>query len=509
MSARAAPQPVTGLRFDGLTKRYGAVTVLDDVSLHLRPGRVHALMGENGAGKSTLIKLIAGVVRADSMAVSRDGAPLRIASVQDAAAAGFRFIHQELTVVPQLTVAENILLSHATPKRFGLFLDWPALRDRARAALAALGVDHIDPGGLAGDLGTGDRMVMRLASALVADPGADRPCLYVLDEPTAALQQAEVERLFGVIRTLRTAGAALLYVSHRMAEITALCDDVTVLRNGRRVSSCALAETSRDRIVRDMTGTAERWHAPAIAKGTGTGDAALSLRDVGSPALHGLTFDLCAGEVLGIAGLAGAGQTALLRLCLGAERLVSGQAACLGGALPGSPTEAWRRGIAYVPLERRSEGLMMDSDVRANVMLPHLRGARASKRRETARTRTLATQVALTSRGPDQPVTQLSGGNQQKVVFARALAGSPRLLLLDDPTRGVDVGARADLHDLIRTQGCATLLASSDLDELLALSHRVLVLQDGRQTALRDAAGLTAADLSRLVQGADATRPAA
>ncbi|MGL4320372.1 MAG: sugar ABC transporter ATP-binding protein [Paracoccaceae bacterium] len=487
------------LGFLGLTKAYGGVPALRDVSLTLHPGRVHALMGENGAGKSTLIKLIAGVVPADRMVVQRDGQAITLRSAADATRAGFRFIHQELNIVPQLTVAENVLLGHAAPRRLGAFIDWPRLQAKAQAALAFLGAGHIDVRQQAGALGTGDRMLARIASALVADAGAAEPCLYVFDEPTAALTAAESSKLFDVIARLKARGAAVLYVSHRMNEVMQICDDVTVLRDGRHVLTTEIAQTNRDAIIAAMTGKATSDTIPPRTTPVGLRVAAcaagLATRD-----LSGLNLTLAEGEILGVAGLEEAGQTAFLHMFLGQGQIRDGQLQVLGAPVPRNPAAAWARGVAYVPRERRSEGLMLGMGVRPNALFPHLgdSGLIARKGTEVARTRSLADQVRLRFQGTEQPVGQLSGGNQHKVVFARAMAGQPKLLLLEEPTRGVDVGARAELHALIRTlssNGTAVILASSDLTELLGLSDRILILHGGRQVALLDRGGMTPADL--------------
>ncbi len=483
----------------GLSKSYGGVPALRDVTLHLTAGRVHALMGENGAGKSTLIKLVAGVVRADTMRVERDGTALTIATAADARRAGFRVIHQELNIVPQLSVAENILLGRPSPRRLSLLVDWRRLQDRARVALEFMGAGHIDVTVQAGDLPTGDRMLTRIAAALVVDADEAPPCLYILDEPTAALTAAESEKLFDVIARLSARGAAVLYVSHRMDEVMRICDDVTVLRDGAHVMTAPIAKTSREAIIQGMTGhlgndTVLPRHTP-IGKGiaaVAVGVAANRLRDI--------DFTLKQGEILGVAGLEEAGQSDLLRLFMGLGRVTSGHLKVLDDPAPSGPVQAWARGIAYVPRERRAEGLMLGMTIRDNTLIPHLGdyGIFARKAAETDRTRGLADQVRLRFRGPDQPVGQLSGGNQQKVLFARALAGKPRLLLLEEPTRGVDVGARAEIHALIRglsAEGCAVILASSDLSELLGLSDRLLILQQGRQAALVDREGLSPADL--------------
>lgn len=488
---------MTQLRLQSLSKAYAGVPALSDVSLALSGGRVHALMGENGAGKSTLIKLIAGVIRADFVAVERDGLAVPLVTPQDAHAAGFRFIHQELNIIPQISVAENILLGHSYPRRFGIAVDWRALRAQARAALEYLGAAHIDVRALAGDLPAGEKMLIKIAAALVGH--GETPVLYVLDEPTAALTGAESEMLFDVIARLKAKGAAVLYVSHRLDEVLRICDDVTVLRDGRHVSTEALAQTSKAQIIHDMTGRNVADAYPPRAKSVGHRVIA-KVRDGGTKRLSGLNFDLREGEILGITGLSEAGQSQLLQMFLGQERVTSGEARLLDDALPRSPAAAWARGVAYIPRERRAEALMLDMAIRSNIVLPHLGryGALASKRAETRDCRALANSTSLKYDGPDQPVGQLSGGNQQKVVFARALHGTPRLLLLDEPTRGVDVGAKYDIYTLVRAlsaQGCPVILTSSDLPEILGMCDRVLVLQDGHQAHLLDRGTLQAADL--------------
>ncbi len=481
-----------------LSKSYAGMAALKGVDLDLKAGEIHALMGENGAGKSTLIKLVAGVLRADSMAVAIDGVAVPVTSPGDAQAAGFRFIHQELNIVPQLSVAENILLGHRFPRRFGLAVDWRRLQGRAASALAQLGVDHIRPDSRAGRLPAGDQMLISIASALVAETGSDA-VLYVLDEPTASLTTAESDKLFKVLDRLKSHGAAILYVSHRMNEVLAIADRVTVLRDGEKVLSQSAPAMSRSGIIAAMTGrdVADAYpprHSPI-------GEAVVcSAAAVSTAHLHGLDFALRQGEILGVAGLAESGQSQVLRAFLGLEVPRVGTLRLNGKAAPKSPSEAWNRGVAFVPRERRSEGVMLNVAIRGNVMLPHLDafGWLARKGRETAATVRLGGQARLTSAGPGQSVWQLSGGNQQKVVFARALGGVPALLLLDEPTRGVDVGAKFDIYTLLRdlsARGCATLLASSDLPELLGLCDRILILQSGRQSEIVTTRDLSAADL--------------
>ena len=486
------------LRFGNLRKAYGAAKALDGVDLTIKGGQVHALMGENGAGKTTLIKLLAGVVPADAMTITMDGADLSVTSPQDAQRAGFRFIHQELNIVPQVSVAENMLIGRTFPRRLGLSVDWRKVYARAEDALAFLGAEHIDVRSLAGDLSTGDRMLMKIAAAFVTDPVTDeRAVLYVLDEPTAALTDAEADLLFDVVARLACSGAAVLYVSHRIDEVLRICDTVTVLRDGRLVSSSATATTSKSQIIRDMTGRdVEDAYPPAHH--AQSRNLVLQLNRLATSALRDISFDLHGGEVLGIAGLANAGQDKLLETLMGMHEVTNGSAQLGGAPLPRSPVEAWQRGVAYLPKERRNDGLMLRMSIKANIALPHLSGVLASAKRETDMAETLKDQMRLKCAHLDQPVEQLSGGNQQKVLFARALQGAPDLMLLDEPTRGVDVGAKYDIYCTVReasANGCAVVMTSSDLPELLGMCDRVLVLQDGRQSHLLECSGLSSADL--------------
>ena len=390
--------------------------------------------------------------------------------------------------MPQLSVAENGLLGHPSPLRLLALIDWRRLRERARAALARLGAGHIDVTAQAGDLSTGDRMLVRIASALVAEDGSAESCLYVLDEPTAALNARESERLFAALSRLKQAGAAILYVSHRIGEVMDICCDVTVLRDGRQVMTAPIATTAREALIAAMTG---REMADTVPPRTSPVGPSVVISAKNALGVAGLEFQLREGEIPGLAGLQDAGQTEVLRLLLGAEQLRSGSLDLSGQAMPRSPSDAWAHGVTHVPRERRAEGLRMAMAIRPNLIVSHLRdyGTFAQKTAEVARTRGWADQVWLRYKGTEQPVGELSGGNQQKVVFARALAGRPRLLLLEEPTRGVDVGAKAEIHALIRqasADGCAIVLASSDLNEIPGLADRLLYLAAGRQIRVED-----------------------
>lgn len=464
-----------------MSKRYGSNQALHDVSFSIQGGRVHALMGENGAGKSTLIKLLAGVIQADAFDLAIDGVSHSLKNAADAHKLGFRFIHQELNIVPQISVAENILLNRQLPTRFGFAVDWKSVHNLAFEALEILGAEKINLEARAGDLSPDNQMLIKIAAALVAEPGQDSS-LYVLDEPTAALNEEESEKLFAVIKKLTERGAAILYVSHRMDEVMRICDDITVLRDGKHVMTCTVSHTSKSEIIMAMTGKdLADTYPPRTGKMTSETVAKVQ---GDTTRLRGLDFDIRAGEILGVSGLSQSGQTDLIRLFLGYDGMIRGQARFIGGALPKSPTAAWANGVAHIPRERRAEGLMIDMTIRSNIVLPHLKGFFANTQQELESTKRLAKSVALKFEGPNQPIRQLSGGNQQKALFARALMTAPKLLLLEEPTRGVDVGAKWEIYSIIRAlsaAGCAIILTSSDHPETLGLCDRVLVLVDHEQ----------------------------
>lgn len=484
------------LSVNGLAKSFGAVKALRSASLELRAGEVHALMGENGAGKSTLIKILAGAVTPDDGEIVVDGRVAAIEGPQRAHALGLRFVHQELNVVPSLSVAENLLLGRRLPRRLGLLIDWPALYREARAALGALGIDHIDPRSTMARLPLVDRMLVRIAAAFHETEGS-RGRIYVMDEPTAALSAADAEKLFAIIDRLAREGCAVLYVSHRMDEVMRISSRVTVLRDGETRAVLETATTTRSSVIEAMTGRAVSEVFPPRQASAATG-LALSVRGLDDAVLRDISFDVAKGEILGVAGLEGSGQNRLLRALVAGG--VRGEIRIADRvALRREPADGWRAGLGYVPRERRSEGIVANADIIANVTLPHLGRLSRSRvlldrRREQTAVETVARRTRLKSAGLYQRLWQLSGGNQQKVVFARAIAGTPGVLVLDDPTRGVDVGAKQDIYALLReltAAGTAVVLASSDQDELIGMADRVAVMRNGRLATIVPALGLT------------------
>jgi ribose transport system ATP-binding protein len=490
------------LSLQNVAKAYAGVPALRRVTLDIEAGEIHALMGENGAGKSTLIKVLAGVVAPDAADIRIDGRPVTIGSPHEAHRLGFRFIHQEFNVVPALSVAENIFIGRRYPTRGGVLVDWRALNATARDALERLGITHIDPRQKLARLAPGDQMLVRISSAFLSEPDAPAR-LYVMDEPTAALTRDESERLFRVLREIRAGGGSVLYVSHRLDEVMALCDRATVLRDGVTIDTGRMADITHDDLVALMIGRkVEEAYPPP---GAGPAEAvALEVRGLAAGGLQPVSFALRRGEILGVAGLSGSGQRELVRALFGDLRLRAGTVVLDGQPYaPYGPSAAWKAGVAYVPRERRSEGLMLTRPIFENVTLSHLRqqslgGSFLTPRAERRFASALGEDVRLRSAGPQQLAQELSGGNQQKVVFARALGGKPKLLLLDEPTRGVDVGAKFDIYTIIRdmtAKGMAVILVSSDLPELIGMCDRIAVMRDGAIAEIVAAAGLREDDL--------------
>jgi len=507
MASIPISQPL--LSITGAHKSYSGVPVLIDAALDLRAGEVHALMGENGAGKSTLIKLLAGVMPADSIQIAMRGQPVSIHHPQAAFDLGLRFIHQELNIVPQLSVAENIFLSRPYPTHAGLLVNWRKLNQRARHVLEQLGINHIDTHQRMARLSPGDQMLVSIVRAF-ADDETRQASIYVMDEPTASLSGQESAMLFRVIDSLKRQGCAILYVSHRMDEVFKIADRITVMRDGRVVDTRAASSVQPPDIIRMMTGRTLQQIYPPRETPHGS-RIRLEARGLQTAAVSNVTFELLEGQILGIAGLNGSGRTELLRALMGADRLLDGEIVLDGLAMRRlSPKMAWQRGIAYVPEERRSQGLVLTRSIGNNITLPQLRhlsraGMLLNHDMEYQTSQKLGDSVRLKAKGPAQTVRQLSGGNQQKVVFARALTRPPQVMLLDEPTRGVDVGAKADIYALIRqisASGTGIMMVSSDLPELLGLSDRILVMRGGQLVDQVDAEGLTEESLLTLCYGA-------
>ena len=482
-AATTMPGPPV-LEVAGLTKSFPGVTALQDVSFDVRAGEVHALLGENGAGKSTLIKIVSGVYRPDAGTIRVDGSEVRFAGPQEAQAAGIATVYQELLLFPDLSVAENIFLGHAPRIRWN-GVDWTTMRRLAAKILASLEIHELDVAAPVSSLSVANRQRVEIAKALSLNAR-----VLILDEPTAALPEADVERLFVIVRNLRARGVGVVYISHRMAEIFILADRVTVLRDGAFVATKPVAETTEPELIAMMVGRTIDRLFPKLA--TKIGPPVLEVRDlVSPPVVRGVSLTVHAGEIVGLAGLIGSGRSEVAQTVFGMTPASGGEIRISGKSVHiASAGEAKRHGIAYVPEDRGSQGVIRPMTLRENVSLAVLRriagrGFISRAEEERLATDTIA-RFAIRARGPEQIVGKLSGGNQQKVVLGKWLATRPKLLIMDEPTRGIDVGAKAEIHKLmseLAAQGLAVLMISSELPEILGMSDRILVMREGRIAA--------------------------
>ena len=487
MIASHQGDPEHVLRVTRLSKTY-ASRVVDEVDWALRPGRVHALLGGNGSGKSTLLKMIAGVVAPDPGGVIEVGGIAHASadySPEVAAAAGLRFVHQDLGLVDGLSVADNFALASRYPRtRFGAIAD-RALDRRVAASLARRGLD-IPPRTLVQELRPTERTLVAIARAF--DGVDDSPATLVLDEPTASLPVDEVAHLFAAIRELRALGHTIVFVSHRLGEVAEIADDATILRDGVVVASGELAEFPERRIVELIAGHPPEAVAARAAFPDPHATPVLSVRGLSAGPLQAVDLDVRPGEIVGVAGLVGSGRSSLLRGLFGDLR-GSGTVSVGGDDVARTAGAAVRAGIALVPEDRQRDAAYLDRPVWENlsavVLARYRRAGRLSGRRERAAAPATMTRFRVRAASPAVPLASLSGGNQQKVVLARWLEAEPRVILLDEPTQGVDAVARDEIHVLVRDaaeRGAAVLVVSSDLEELELLSHRVIVLQGGRIT---------------------------
>jgi ABC-type sugar transport system ATPase subunit len=475
----------------GIAKSFGGAEALKGVSLEILPGEVHGLVGANGAGKSTLIRILAGLIQPDAGTIAVSGRPVTIETPQRASELGMNFIHQELAFVPGMTVLQNIMLGIPKRSRFGM-VDWRSIAREIEPIARRVGITA-PLGVTVRGLSTAENWLISICRALVR-----KARLIVMDEPTASLSANEAEKLFAIVRDLSASGVSVLYVSHRLNEILDLCQRVTVFRDGRSVQEFGRGGLTRRALVEAIVGGRPAEAEPVRHSAR---DRKVVLRVDGLsrlPRVRGVSFDLHEGEVLGLGGLVGAGRTELVRLIYGAD-LPDGGRMMLDGRpfAPRTPHEAVKHGLGLVPEERRTEGLVLTKSVAFNVSLASLQrivmGPAMPLISSRARANlTLATIKALSikTEGIETPVGRLSGGNQQKVVIGRWLASAPRVLILDEPTRGVDVGARAEIHRLIRglaEKGLAVLVVSSEPEELPDVCDRVFVMAEGR--IVRELAG--------------------
>ena len=480
-------QPILVLQH--AAKSFGAVQALLDGSIELYPGEAHALVGENGAGKSTLVKILAGVYQPDAGLLLVDRQEVTLHGPAAAHAAGISVIYQEPALFPDLTVAENMFIgrqpSSTSPSRFlGRRIDRRAMRAQAAAIFGRLGV-QLDPARIARGLSIADQQVVEIGKAISLEAR-----VIVMDEPTAALSAAEVDRLFDVVRTLRAAGTAILFISHRLEEVFALCQRVTVMRDGKQVLTRELAGLVAGDLVRAMVGR-ELAERPAEEHGT-PGEALLNVERLTREGVFtDISFTVRAGEIVALAGLVGSGRTEVARAIFGIDKYDAGAVTVRGKRLRrGSPTGAMAAGVGFVPEDRRQQGLVMDMSVQQNVALASLRRLRRAGLIRSSAEHGLAADWAarlkIKYRRLKDPVSMLSGGNQQKVVLAKWLGRKPAVLIVDEPTRGIDVATKAEVHHLLiqlARDGVGVLMISSELPEVLRISDRILVMREGRLMA--------------------------
>ena len=473
---------VNAVETRGISKSFGAVSVLSDIDFDVRRGEVHALAGGNGAGKSTLMKIIQGVYQPDSGEILVDGEAVQISSIQDAKAAGIGMVFQEFSLVPNFTVAQNIFLG-VEPLSGGLINDRKAV-SRARTVLEEMGVD-LDPKAEVSRLGTAYWQLTEIAKAL-----AQNARVLIMDEPTASLARHETEALFALIERLKARGISIIYISHRMDEVYRVADRITVLRDGRKLFTSELSQTSPAAIVEGIVGKkmeGELTYRPR-ERGSVEPEVLLEARGLNAgPRVRDVSFTLHAGEIVGLAGLMGSGRTELARVLFGIDPIRSGDVLLRGKKVAlSSPNRAIAAGLALIPEDRRGQGLVLDHSVRENLLLPLLgsisRGPLLDLAAGKALAASLIERFGVKTANPGRPVRLLSGGNQQKVVLAKWLGTGPSVLILDEPTAGVDIGTKSEILDRIRglaDEGRAVLIISSEYPELLAVSDRVLVVRDG------------------------------
>jgi ribose transport system ATP-binding protein len=478
------------LKVEGVSKRYGGVKALNEVQFDLNRGEVHALVGENGAGKSTLIKVLGGVVYRDSGTIIYDGEEVRYNRPIEAQEAGIAIIHQELTMMPSMSVTENLFMGRMK-SRFGL-VNWRQLEKQARKILeqVKLPVDVYTP---VRDLSISQRQMIEIAKALSANAR-----LIIMDEPNSSLSEAETERLFELIREVKARDIAIIYVSHKLDEVLEISDRITVLRDGNYVGTVSTAEANEEMIINMMVGRQLDRSTDSTVPDS-VGETLLEVHNLTSKRFRDVSFTLKRGEILAFAGLVGAGRSQVARAIFGADAIDSGSIVFQGRQVRfTSPGQAIKAGIAMVPEDRKVLSMFMGLKIQQNMSIAQLpfmsRTGTINYRKEHRMVNRFVKALDIRLDSIDNPVSSLSGGNQQKTVLARWLATEPRLLILDEPTHGVDVGAKAEIYNLMRQlsrEGVGILLISSELPEVLAMAHRIVVMHEGRITGILEREGTT------------------
>ncbi|MFE9274803.1 sugar ABC transporter ATP-binding protein [Paenibacillus glucanolyticus] len=477
------------LQMEGITKEFPGVLALNNCQFELRRGEVHALMGENGAGKSTMMKILTGVYQKDEGTVTYQGKPVELTNPKAAQDAGFSMIHQELNLAPDLTVAQNIFIGREPRRRLRLFLDDQALHRQVKALFQRMGLD-MDPAVQVSELTVAKQQMVEIAKALSYN--AD---VLVMDEPTAALSETEIEDLFRIIRQLRADGVGIVYISHRMDEIKRITDRITVMRDGQYIDTVLTAEVTTQDIISKMVGR-QIYETSKPEAAAGERETVLEVKGLNQGrALRDISFTLRKGEILGIAGLVGAGRTELARAIFGADRIQSGEIYIHGSRVKmRGPHDAVRLGIGYLSEDRKRYGCVVDLDVKSNVVIASypeflLPGGWMNTEKIRKQAEDMVERLKVKTPHVDQEVKFLSGGNQQKLVIGKWLTRDCDILIFDEPTRGIDVGAKSEIYRLLNelaAQGKSIIMISSELPEILRMSHRILVMCEGRITGELD-----------------------
>lgn len=487
----------------GICKSFGANKVLGGVNLHVRPGEVHALMGENGAGKSTLMNILTGIHKADAGTIMVDGKEVTFRNNKDAEEHGIAFIHQELNIWPNLSVLENLFLMNQPKTRFGT-IDFKKMREMAEAKCQEIGIElPLDE--IAGECSVGQQQMTEITRSLMLDAKT-----VIMDEPTAALTERETDRLFDVMRKLKNKGVSIIYISHRMEEVFANCDTITVMRDGQTISSRPTEETNMDQIVGDMVGRVMSEYYPA--RTNVPGDEVFRVEGFTQPGVfQDISFNLRKGEILGVAGLMGAGRTEIMRAIFGVDPHESGKLYFEGKEIHiKNPGDAIRQGFGFITENRKTEGLILDFSIERNIALPSEERLAKSHvindKNEFDFSSELSKRLGVKAQNINLPASTLSGGNQQKVVIAKWVGMHPKLLILDEPTRGIDIGAKKDIYDLMNeltAQGVSIIMVSSELPEVIGMSDRILVIHEGRAAGIVEHKDATQTRIMTLATGGE------
>ena len=487
----------------GICKSFGANKVLGGVNLHVRPGEVHALMGENGAGKSTLMNILTGIHKADAGSIMVDGKEVTFRNNKDAEEHGIAFIHQELNIWPNLSVLENLFLMNQPKTRFGT-IDFKKMREMAEAKCQEIGIElPLDE--IAGECSVGQQQMTEITRSLMLDAKT-----VIMDEPTAALTERETDRLFDVMRKLKNKGVSIIYISHRMEEVFANCDTITVMRDGQTISSRPTEETNMDQIVGDMVGRVMSEYYPA--RTNVPGDEVFRVEGFTQPGVfQDISFNLRKGEILGVAGLMGAGRTEIMRAIFGVDPHESGKLYFEGKEIHiKNPGDAIRLGFGFITENRKTEGLILDFSIERNIALPSEERLAKSHvindKNEFDFSSGLSKRLGVKAQDINLPASTLSGGNQQKVVIAKWVGMHPKLLILDEPTRGIDIGAKKDIYDLMNeltAQGVSIIMVSSELPEVIGMSDRILVIHEGRAAGIVEHKDATQTRIMTLATGGE------